>query len=97
MQICTRLRWGNAIVKNDGFGSKGLTPFTCLCYRCCVLEQGTLRRELKGAKQSVRPCCPLLLKTAPREMKHALKMNVPVCLYVLYRIRILSEWGLKPL
>jgi len=44
---------------------------------------------LKGAKQSPRPCGPLLPKTAPREMKHALKMHVPVCLYVLYRIRIL--------
>jgi len=41
------------------------------------------------AKQSPRPYGPLLLKIAPREMKHALKMHVPVCLYVLYRIRIL--------
>jgi len=45
--------------------------------------------ELKGAKQSPRPCGPLLPKTAPREMKHALKMHVAVCLDVLYRIRIL--------
>jgi len=44
---------------------------------------------LKGAKQSPRPCGPLQLKTAPREMKYALKMRVPVCLYVLYRIRVL--------
>ena len=44
---------------------------------------------LKGAKQSPRPCGPLLPMTTPREMKHALKMHVPVCLYVLYRIRIL--------
>jgi len=44
---------------------------------------------LKGAKQSPRPCGPLLLKIAPREMKHALTMHVPVCLYVLHRIRIL--------
>jgi len=44
---------------------------------------------LKGAMQSPRPCGPLLLKIAPREMKHALKMHVSLCLYVLYRIRIL--------
>jgi len=44
---------------------------------------------LKWAKQSPRPCGPLLLKIAPREMKHALKMHVPVCLHVLYRIRVL--------
>jgi len=28
-------------LKSDGSGSKGLTPYTCLCYRCCALEQGT--------------------------------------------------------
>ena len=44
---------------------------------------------LKGAKQPARPCGPLRLKIAPREMKHALKMHVPVCLHVLYRMRIL--------
>jgi len=44
---------------------------------------------LKGVKQSPRPCGLLLLKIAPWEMKHALKMHVPVCLYVLYRIRVL--------
>ena len=44
---------------------------------------------LKGAKQSPRQCGPLLLKMAPREMKHELKMHVPVCPYVLYHIRIL--------
>ena len=44
---------------------------------------------LKGAKQSARPCGLLLLKIAPREMKHALKIHVPVCTYVLYHIRIL--------
>jgi len=27
--------------KSDGSGSYGLTPEACLCYRCCVLEQGT--------------------------------------------------------
>jgi len=27
--------------KSDGSGSKGLTPCTCLCYRCCALERGT--------------------------------------------------------
>jgi len=40
MQICTRLQWRNAKVKSDGSGLKGLTPCTCLCYRCCSLEQG---------------------------------------------------------
>jgi len=28
-------------VKSDGFGSKGLTHCTCLCYRCCALEEET--------------------------------------------------------
>ena len=79
----------NGATQSDGSGSKGLTPCTCLCYRCCPLEQGTYRRALKGAKQSARPRGPLLLKIAPREMKHALKIHVPVYLYVLYRIRIL--------
>jgi len=62
----------------------------------CVIVAVRLRKELKeahgalkGAKQSPRPCGPLLLKIASREMKHALKMHVPVCLYVLYRIRML--------
>jgi len=62
----------------------------------CVIVAVRLRKELKeahgalkGAKQSPRPCGPLLPKIAPREMKHALKMHVPVCLYVLYRIRML--------
>jgi len=41
MQIYTRHHWRNAKVKSDGSGSKGLTPYTCLCYRCCVLEQST--------------------------------------------------------
>ena len=58
MQIRTRLRWRNAMVKSDGSGSKGLTPYTCLCYRCCALEQSTWRRALKGSKQSARPCGP---------------------------------------
>ena len=38
MQIHTRLRWCNAMVKSDWSGSKGLTLYTCLCYRCCALE-----------------------------------------------------------
>jgi len=38
---------------------------------------------LKGVKQSPRPCGPLLLKIALREMKHALKMHVPVCPYCI--------------
>ena len=29
---------------------------------------------------------PFLLKIAPREMKHAFKLHVPLCLYLLYRI-----------
>jgi len=28
------------VLKSDGSGSYGLTQ-TCLCYRCCALEQGT--------------------------------------------------------
>jgi len=35
------------------------------------------KARIKGAKQSARPRGPLLLKIAPREMKHALKMHVP--------------------
>jgi len=86
-----RLQSRSAKVKSDSSGSKGLTPCTCLFYRCCALEQGTERRarRAQSVKQSARPCGPLLLKIAPREMKHALKMHVPVCLYVLFRIRIL--------
>jgi len=41
MQICTWLQWRNAKVKSDGSWPKGLTPCTCLCYRCCALEEGT--------------------------------------------------------
>jgi len=89
MQIYTRHQWRNAKVKSDGSRWKGLTPYTCLCYRCCALEQGTKRRALKGTKQSASLYGPLLLKIAPREMKHALKMHVPVCLYILHRIRIM--------
>jgi len=37
MQIYTRPRWHNAMVKSDSSGSKGLTPYTCLYYRCCAL------------------------------------------------------------
>jgi len=77
MQICTWLRWRNAMVESNVSGSKGLTPYTCLCYHCCALEQGTKKCKLKGAKQSERPYGPLLLKIAPREMKHSLKMHVP--------------------
>ena len=93
MQIYTRRQWRNAKVKSDGSGSKGLTPCTCLCYRCVAVHLNKALKNahgaLKGAKQSPRPCGPLLLKIAPREMKHALKMHVPVYLYVLYRIRVL--------
>jgi len=31
----------HAKVKSDGSGSNGLTPCTCLCYRCSALEKGT--------------------------------------------------------
>jgi len=65
------------MVKSNGSGSNGLTPYACLSYRFCALEQGTQRLALKGAKQSARPCGPLLLKIAPRQMKHALNMQVP--------------------
>jgi len=41
MQIYTGHQWRTAKVKSDGSGSKGLTPWTCLCYRCCALEEGT--------------------------------------------------------
>jgi len=37
----TRHQWRKAKLKSDGCGSKGLTPYTCLCYRCCALEEGT--------------------------------------------------------
>jgi len=37
---------------------EGLTPCTCLFYRCCALWT---RRALKRAKQSARPCGPHLL------------------------------------
>ena len=40
MQIYTRYQWRNAKVKSDGSGCKGPTPCTCLCYRCCAIEQG---------------------------------------------------------
>ena len=80
MQIYTRHQCRKAKVKSDGSGSQGLTPYTCLCYRCCALDA---HGALKGVKQSPRPCGPLLLKIAPRKMKHALKMHVPVSLYVV--------------
>jgi len=41
MQIYTQHQWRNAKFESDGSGSTGLTPYTCLCYRCCALEQGT--------------------------------------------------------
>jgi len=60
MQIYARHQWRNAKVKSDGSGSKGLTPCTCLCYRCCALERGTLRRarrtkRVQAISTSVRP------------------------------------------
>jgi len=60
MQIYTRHRWRKAKDKSDGSGSKGRTPCTCLCYRCCALEQGTWRRARRTKRgqaisTSVRP------------------------------------------
>jgi len=69
MQMYTRHQWRNAKVESDGSGSKGRTPCTCLCYRCCALERGTYKDAhgaLKGAKQPPRPCGPFLLKIVPR-------------------------------
>jgi len=36
------------MVKSDTSGSYGLTPYTCLCCRCCALEQGTKDHLSKG-------------------------------------------------
>jgi len=56
MQISTQLQWRNAKVKSDGSGSKGRTPCTCLCYRCCALEQGTYRRARRTKRgQAICP------------------------------------------
>jgi len=60
MQIYTRLHWRNAIVESGCSGSKGLTPYTCRCYRCCALGQGTQRRARRTQRgqaicTSVRP------------------------------------------
>ena len=88
IQIYTRHQWRNAKVKLDGSGSNGLTP----CVNVAVRLHKALKHAhgtLKRVKQSPRPCGPLLLKIALRDMKHTLKMHVPVCLYILYRIRIL--------
>jgi len=41
MQIHTRHQWRNAKVKSDDSGYKCRTPCTCLCYRCCAIEQDT--------------------------------------------------------
>jgi len=51
--------------------------------RCCFVVCFSLSLLCAG------PCVPLLLKIAHLKMKHALKVHVPVCLYALYRIRIL--------
>jgi len=55
--------------QSGGSGSYDLTPQTCLCYRCCALEQDT-RRALKGDKQSARPCCPLLKLLLIKKIYH---------------------------
>jgi len=87
--MCTRLRWHNAKVKSDGSGSKGLTPYTACVIVAVRLSKALKEGHSKGPFNLHVPCGPLLLKIAPREMKHALKIHVLVCLYVLYRIRIL--------
>jgi len=56
--------------KSDGSKSYGLTPCTCLCYRCCALKQGTKRRAFKGDKQSARQCCPLLKLLSIKKIYH---------------------------
>ena len=48
-----RLRWRNAIVKSGGSGSKGLTPYTRLCYRCFALP--VAHSKGKAICTSVRP------------------------------------------
>jgi len=95
-----RLYWCNYIRNIDGATQrlKAMVPDrrVWLPALACVIVAVRLNKTFKdahgapiGAKQSARTCGPLLLKIAPREMKHALKMHVPVCLYVFYRIRIL--------
>jgi len=54
----------------------------------CVWEM-YLKKRIQTSHAFCSPHGPLRLKIASREMKHALKMHVPACLYVLYRIRIL--------
>jgi len=56
--------------KSAGSGSKDLTPYTCLCYRCCALEQGTKRRAPKGVKKSARTCGPLLKLLLIKKIYH---------------------------
>jgi len=70
MQIYTRHRWRNAKVKSDGSGSKGLTPCTCLCYRCCALEQGTYRRA-RRTKRGQAICTSVRLAST----KHCTSAN----------------------
>jgi len=41
MQVYKQHQWRKAKDKSDGSGSKGLTPYTCLCHGCCALEEGT--------------------------------------------------------
>jgi len=41
MQTYSRHQWRKAKDKSDGSGPKGLTPYTCLCYRWFALEEGT--------------------------------------------------------
>jgi len=65
MQIHARHQWRNAKVKSDGSGLKGLTHFALACVIVAVRLNKAIKDAhgaLKGAKQSPRPCGPLLLK-----------------------------------
>jgi len=86
MQISMRLLWRNAMVKATVPDRSVRLP-TSACVIVAIRLSKALEDALKRAKQSARPCGPLLLKIPPREMKHALKMHVSVCPYVLHRIR----------
>ena len=63
MQMCTLLRWRNAMVKSDVSGLKGLTPFTCLCYRCCALGEGSTLKTRTQRGQAI--CTSVCLHENP--------------------------------
>jgi len=64
MQICTRLHWRNAKVKSDGSGRRVCIPAPgCVIVAVCLSKAlKDTHGALKRAKQSARPCGPLLLK-----------------------------------